>query len=638
MSKITTTCEDIDSSSLLSIGGTLYLYENDVYYDFAAPVLEEIGGSFQVYYHWSQGIETIYMPTLESISGDFYVYYNYNIREIDLSSLTDVGSQFYLYEADDLDVLELGSPEEVGSNFYLYGSTSLDTLDLDSLLDINGSMTVSYNTGLQSFSAPLLADLADSLNIQENTQLNAIDLSSLVCIDDYTITGNDLSEEDQYDLLVQLTCASEDSLVVFLSEDADDWCASGETEVENLYINALGTDPIDLSCIETVIGYLEIENSIAPSIDLSGCTSIGDELYIHDNDDLTSIDLSALTTVDSYVYIYANSDLETVNLRSLQTIDSYFYVQNHDNLQDIDLSSLLSIGGTLYLYENDVYYDFAAPVLEEIGGSFQVYYHWSQGIETIYMPTLESISGDFYVYYNYNIREIDLSSLTDVGSQFYLYEADDLDVLELGSLEEVGSNFYLYGSTSLDTLDLDSLLDINGSMTVSYNTDSNPSAPLLADLADSLNIQENTQLNAIDLSSLVCIDDYNIEGNDLSEEDQYDLLVQLTCAAEGSLVVFSSEDADDWCASGETVVDDVYINATGTDPVDLSCIETITGYLEIENSNAPSINLSGCTSIGDELYIHDNDDLTSIDLSALTTVDSYVYIYANNRLGDTRLA
>ena len=66
-------------------------------------------------------------------------------------------------------------------------------------------MTVSYNTGLESFSAPLLADLADSLNIQENTQLNAIDLSSLCGIGDFTIEGNDLSEDDQYDLLVQLS-------------------------------------------------------------------------------------------------------------------------------------------------------------------------------------------------------------------------------------------------------------------------------------------------------------------------------------------------------------------------------------------------------------------------------------------------
>jgi hypothetical protein len=66
-------------------------------------------------------------------------------------------------------------------------------------------MTVSYNTGLETFSAPLLDNLGSDLNIQENTQLESIDLSSLCGISDFTIEGNDLSEDDQYDLLVQLT-------------------------------------------------------------------------------------------------------------------------------------------------------------------------------------------------------------------------------------------------------------------------------------------------------------------------------------------------------------------------------------------------------------------------------------------------
>ena len=63
----------------------------------------------------------------------------------------------------------------------------------------------SYNTGLETFSAPILETLNGSLSIQENTDLNSVDLSSLCGISDFTIEGNDLSEDDQYDLLVQLT-------------------------------------------------------------------------------------------------------------------------------------------------------------------------------------------------------------------------------------------------------------------------------------------------------------------------------------------------------------------------------------------------------------------------------------------------
>ena len=53
-----------------------------------------------------------------------------------------------------------------------------------------------------------------------------------------------------------------DSLIVFRSSDADDFCYSGETEVADLYIQALGTDPLDLSCIESITGDLEIGDSV----------------------------------------------------------------------------------------------------------------------------------------------------------------------------------------------------------------------------------------------------------------------------------------------------------------------------------------------------------------------------------------
>ena len=95
--------------------------------------------------------------------------------------------------------------EEVGSSFYLYGTQQMETLELDSLTEVNGSMSVSYNTGLETFSAPILETLNGNLTIQENSDLFSVDLSSLECVDDYTIEGNDLSEDDKYDLLVLLS-------------------------------------------------------------------------------------------------------------------------------------------------------------------------------------------------------------------------------------------------------------------------------------------------------------------------------------------------------------------------------------------------------------------------------------------------
>ena len=126
---------------------------------------------------------------------------------------------------------------------------------------------------------------------------------------------------------------------MFRSEDADDWCALRNRSGEPVY-QCPGYRPHRLELYSNRDRYLEIENSIAPSIDLSGCTSIGDELYVHENDDLESIDLSALQVVDSYVYVYNNADLESMALDSLEEVGSYINVQYHDHLEAISFDSL----------------------------------------------------------------------------------------------------------------------------------------------------------------------------------------------------------------------------------------------------------------------------------------------------------
>ena len=54
------------------MASTFYLYQNNMMYDVELPLLESVGGSFQVYYHYSNGIETLYAPVLESIGGSLY--------------------------------------------------------------------------------------------------------------------------------------------------------------------------------------------------------------------------------------------------------------------------------------------------------------------------------------------------------------------------------------------------------------------------------------------------------------------------------------------------------------------------------------------------------------------------------------
>ena len=101
-----------------------------------------------------------------------------------------------------------------------------------------------------------------------------------------------------------MTCSSEGSLIIFRDTDADVFCATGETEVSDLYISPIDAGAVDLSCITQINGQVEIEFSKAISIDISNAASIADSLSIHDNYDTETIDFTSLTSVGESREIY----------------------------------------------------------------------------------------------------------------------------------------------------------------------------------------------------------------------------------------------------------------------------------------------------------------------------------------------
>ncbi len=58
---------------------------------------------------------------------------------------------------------------------------------------------------MESIDLSSLSSIGSYVYLYSNTELEVVDLSSLTCVDNYTIEGNDLSEDDQYDLLVQIS-------------------------------------------------------------------------------------------------------------------------------------------------------------------------------------------------------------------------------------------------------------------------------------------------------------------------------------------------------------------------------------------------------------------------------------------------
>jgi hypothetical protein len=76
----------------------------------------------------------------------------------------------------------------------------------------------------------------------------------------------------------------------------------------------------------------------------------------------------------------------------------------------------------------------------------------------------------------------------------------------------------------------------------------------------------------------------------------------------------------------------VYVQATAEEAIDLSCIVEITDSLEIDGTNASSVDFSGLTHVDGELKIIDNLEMQSVDFSSLASVDGPIYVQSNNEL------
>ena len=109
---------------------------------------------------------------------------------------------------DDLaEYLILDDLEKVNGSLQLYYMNQVSSFMLPSLLEVNGNFNLSNNSSMEHFEAPLFHDLTGSLTIRDNTDLQTVDLSSLECIEDFTVVGNNMTPEVLHALLLQLSCS-----------------------------------------------------------------------------------------------------------------------------------------------------------------------------------------------------------------------------------------------------------------------------------------------------------------------------------------------------------------------------------------------------------------------------------------------
>ena len=643
--------EELTLTSLETVDGQLYLSSNNSLANFSVPNLALIEGNLQ--FNSNNGIEEVHLDNLSTIEGQLILEYNNAIEVLSMPALTELDGRLYIYSNNALRTLEVGSLAEIGSDLEIRYNNSLETLDfsqlqvvngsfqmqdahqvvtfdLPQLLEVNGSFNLSNNSQIEWFTASLFYDLAGGLTIRDNTDLAVVDLSSLECIDDFTIVGNDMVPEDLHALLLQLSCDEPGSEVIFRTEDAEALCADGDIIVNDLYVYAIDPEPFDLSCIIDITGRLEIEFSDSPSINLSRAAGVGDGVNIHDNYDTEEILLNSVFSTGESFNLNSNVSLEIIDLSSLTEVGGQMYLSSNSSMDTLYTPELLLIKGNLQFNSNNGLDAVDMPKLAEIEG--QMIFEYNNAVQDIWFPDLIDLNGRLYLYSNNSLQTVDFSGLTEIGSDVEVRYNNGLETVLFTNLEVVNGSFQMQDAHQVSMLEIPSLLEVNGSFNLSNNSNLEDfKAPLFSDLTGSLTIRDNPDLQTVDLSSLVCIDDFTIVGNDLTIDSHHALLLALTCS-EGSLIIFRDTDADAFCDTGETVVNDLYISPIDSGVVDLSCITAINGKVEIEFSKASAIDISNAAYIVDSLDIHDNYDTESIDFTSLETVGGVFNLNTNRDL------
>ena len=541
----------LDIDALEDVGGELQLNSNSGLDTLYAPNLSIIQGSLR--FSSNSGIELIDLPNLFEVEGDFRFEHNHYVEDLLLPGLEDISSQVYVYNNDRLNTINLEGLIETGSSleiqynsqvehvfldslqkvngtYQMYSLNQMSTLELPSLLEVNGSFTLSNNSNIEHFGAPLFHELTGSLTIRDNTDLQTVDLSSLECIEDFTIVGNDLTIDSHHALLLALTCADEGSLIIFRDTDADTFCETGETVVHDLYISPIDSAPVDLSCITEITGQVEMEFSKATSIDISNAVSIADGLNIHDNYDTDTIDFTSLVSVGDGFTLNNNRDLEILVIDSIETIGGQFEVNSNGSLSTLSAPNLDTIEGSLRFSSNSGIEEVSFDSLVNLEGDFR--FEHNHYVESVALPAVNEVQGQMYIYNNDRLETIVFSGLTEVSSSLEIQYNSQVASVDLTSLQSVNGTFQMYSLNEMEELNLAALQEVNGSFTVNNcNSLLSLSAPVFDDLSGSLTIRDNTDLASIDLTSLTCVDDYTIVGNDMDDDDVRDLLLHIisTC-------------------------------------------------------------------------------------------------------------
>ncbi len=247
--------------------------------------------------------------------------------------------------------------------------------------------------------------------------------------------------------------------------------------------------------------YLEIDdNEILTSLtQLTNLTTVGGDLYIHDNDALASFCglhplISGNGLTGSY-NVYSNTvnptQQEIINggscspifvgnlhLFSQAMVIACYYTEvtgdliiNGNDIADLTpLSGFTTVGGTLYIYSNELLTSLAGlEHINSVGGNIEI---GEDAIASLAgLESITSIPGYLYIYDNSELTSLaGLENITNMESLYISGNRGLTSLLGIDNITSLNGDLGISGNSSLTDLSgLEYITSLGGDLGITYN-------------------------------------------------------------------------------------------------------------------------------------------------------------------------
>lgn len=218
--------------------------------------------------------------------------------------------------------------------------------------------------------------------------------------------------------------------------------------------NVIIRDAADLAKlqeVEVISGNLTVTETSLSAISLPMLKSIGGDLLVEHNNQLTSFSADMLVGVAGDFNMLFNNNLNAVDLSNFTVLEGNFTIEN----EEYDPN-----GGEIHSVIEGKF-DFSS--LLAIGGEFRVYY--VRNLKTLDVSALKLIEGDLSVYENSKLEDLMFDVLDEVRGSVHVFASQSSAIREFDTFNEVTK---VEGDITIDLAEAESMHIFSNLETIDY--------------------------------------------------------------------------------------------------------------------------------------------------------------------------